>query len=246
VRISAGDLILLPHGSAHRLCDDPQTPSVSVSDLAADIPPGGEMSLPFGADGPEVEVICCAYDIAHTATPTLRGLPTLVHLPADKAEGSALPGLLASLQNESTAISPGAALIRSRLIDLVFVYALRLWLEDGQGRSASWIDAVADPSIGPVLQAVHENPGRDWTIASLAELARQSRAVFCKKFSAAVGEPPMNYVAKLRMAEAARQLAEGARMPDVAAAVGYSNEFAFAKALKRARGVSPGRVRRGG
>ena len=244
LRLGRGDLALLPHGAAHRLCDDPSTPAVTVADLAADIPPGGRIALPFGEDGPETEVICCAYDIAVTTTPILRGLPALVHVPQALSAGTALATLLDLLQSESAAACPGAALARSRLIDLVFVYALRVWLEAGHGRPTSWIDAAADPSIGPVLEAIHASPGHDWSLAALSRLAGRSRAVFAKAFRDAVGEPPMGYLARLRMAEAARRLDGGERISNVVAAVGYSNEFAFAKAFKRIRGVTPGQARR--
>ena len=244
LRLGPGDLVLLPHGAAHRLCDDPATPAVTVTDLATDVPPGGIVDLPFGEDGPETEVICCAYEIAMTAVPILRGLPALIHIPQAEIAGTALSTLLELLQTESTAARPGAALARSRLIDLVFVHALRLWLDDGRGRPKTWVDAAADPSIGPVLEAIHACPEEDWSLATLARLAGRSRAVFAKTFRDAVGEPPMGYLARLRMAEAATRLDGGARISDVSSAVGYSNEFAFAKAFKRIRGITPGQARR--
>jgi AraC-like DNA-binding protein len=45
------------------------------------------------------------------------------------------------------------------------------------------------------------------------------------------------------MTVAASLLAEGERVASVAQQVGYGNEFAFAKAFKRVRGVAPGTFR---
>jgi AraC-like DNA-binding protein len=39
-------------------------------------------------------------------------------------------------------------------------------------------------------------------------------------------------------------LEQGERIGNIAHQVGYHNEFAFAKAFKRARGVAPGQLRR--
>lgn len=46
------------------------------------------------------------------------------------------------------------------------------------------------------------------------------------------------------MTTAAELLEQGERVARVASKVGYANEFAFAKAFKRVRGVAPGEHRR--
>jgi AraC-like DNA-binding protein len=46
------------------------------------------------------------------------------------------------------------------------------------------------------------------------------------------------------MTVAADRLERGERIAAVAHLVGYDNEFAFAKAFKRVRGVAPGQLRR--
>jgi AraC-like DNA-binding protein len=46
------------------------------------------------------------------------------------------------------------------------------------------------------------------------------------------------------MTVAADRLAQGDRIAAVARKVGYDNEFAFAKAFKRVRGIAPGQHRR--
>jgi AraC-like DNA-binding protein len=46
------------------------------------------------------------------------------------------------------------------------------------------------------------------------------------------------------MTLAADLLEQGTLIATVAQQVGYDNEFAFAKAFKRVRGIAPGRLRR--
>lgn len=83
-------------------------------------------------------------------------------------------------------------------------------------------------------------PGR-W--ASLPGI-RLSRAPFARRLREAVGEAPLTYVTRWRMAVAAGLLANGARVATVAPKVGYDSEFGFAKAFKRVRGTTPGPHRR--
>jgi len=73
-----------------------------------------------------------------------------------------------------------------------------------------------------------------------------SRSAFADRFTAIVGQPPMQYRAQWRM-----QLAAGAWRPAPRKSrpspeeVGYESEAAFSRAFKRLMGVSPAAWRRG-
>ena len=72
-----------------------------------------------------------------------------------------------------------------------------------------------------------------------------SRAAFARRFSAMTGRPPLAYLTWWRMVLAGRLLrSSDASLDAVAGQVGYTSEFAFAKAFKRHFGVAPGRYRR--
>ncbi len=244
VLIAEGDLALLPHGARHVLADHPVTTPVAVEALAANLPPGGKLPLPFGPGDAACEVLCGAYDISHAAAVVLHGLPPLIHMRAAEAAGTPLAGLTRLLAAEASRQEPGGGLAQARLVDLILVEALRLWLKRSDGADRSWIGATADPAIGKVLAAIHAAPERSWSVATMAQLAGKSRAAFARRFHQATGEGPISYVTRLRMTDAARRLAAGARIAPVASAVGYGNEFAFAKAFKRHHGISPGAARR--
>ena len=58
-------------------------------------------------------------------------------------------------------------------------------------------------------------------------------------------EPPLTYLTRWRMITAARLLrADRTPLASVARHVGYTSEFAFAKAFKREYGIAPGAYRR--
>ena len=81
-------------------------------------------------------------------------------------------------------------------------------------------------------------------MASLATEAAVSRALFARRFTEVMGEPPLAYLTEWRMAEAEELLADPARsVAQVATTVGYSDAFGFSAAFKRERGVAPSTVR---
>jgi AraC-like DNA-binding protein len=87
--------------------------------------------------------------------------------------------------------------------------------------------------------------GRAWTLGALADEVAMSRSAFAARFTELVAEPPMRYVARLRMHLAQAALRQpGARIAEVAGRFGYRSEAAFSRAFKRYVGVPPGAARR--
>lgn len=247
VALGPGDVVVFPHGAAHTLGDDPVTPAVEFVDLVADLSPGERVTVPSGDSGDPTILLCGSYSFAvNGVNPLLRGLPHLLHVPASQTRGSALEAAVQLLAAEAHGVDSGSALAVDRLVDLLFVYALRAWLGQQDSASArSWFGALQDPVVGPAVRAIHDDPTHAWTVAALARRSGLSRAPFARRFRQAVGEPPLAYVTRWRMTVAADLLERGERIASVAHQVGYDNEFAFAKAFKRVRGVAPGQLRRG-
>jgi AraC-like DNA-binding protein len=73
------------------------------------------------------------------------------------------------------------------------------------------------------------------------------RSYFIRLFKKRVGVPPMRYAANLKMSAAA-DLLDNTKEPlaIVAAQVGFSDEYHFAKRFKQWSGVAPGAYRRRG
>lgn len=242
IAIGAGDVILFPHGTGHTLGDAPETPPVDVGDLPDEQVPGPLAS----GTGDATTVICGAYSFAADgANPLLSGLPQMLHVPAEHTRGGPVEAAVRLLTAEAGGTSSGTSLVVDRLVDLLFVYALRSWLDhQDAATSHSWFGALQDPVVGPAVRAIHDDPGHDWTVTALAQRSGVSRAAFARRFHQAVGEPPLNYVTRWRMNLAADLLDRGERIGGIAHQVGYDNEFAFAKAFKRVRGIAPGQYRR--
>jgi AraC family transcriptional regulator len=83
------------------------------------------------------------------------------------------------------------------------------------------------------------------TLQTVARIAGLSPYHFTRQFSARYGLTPMAQVRELRMAVAARQLADGTAptLVELALLCGFESQEGFTRAFKRAFGVSPGRYR---
>ena len=92
---------------------------------------------------------------------------------------------------------------------------------------------------------MHEKPAHPWTIDSLAREAGASRSVLAEKFTHYVGQSPIQYLAKWRMAIASNLLRRsGSSLMQIALEVGYETDAAFSRAFKREFGVPPASWRR--
>ena len=246
--LSAGDAILLPHGTAHTLKDAERTAACveDIDYLACRRPWFGE-SARFGGDGPVTALVTGHFTFSGSASrnPLLGTLPLVIHLPADAIAASPqLSGVVPLILSESAKPGPGATVVLARLADLLLIHALRYWIATA-GAEECGLHAVADPTIGAALRLIHASAAEPWTVESLASAVAMSRSAFAARFAKLVGEPPLQYLTRWRMTTAARLLASGAMsIPAVAEAVGYSSPIAFTKAFTRFMGVGPGAYRR--
>jgi len=245
VSLSAGDLALLPHGGGHTLRDAEGSPLHIIGQGECQRARGvGPIRL--GGDGARTTLVAGSFRLG-TAPSTLlfEELPRLIHVAADDPETA--PSLASAVQlliAESASTRPGATVIMSRLADILLVQALRAHIAGGECREHG-LRALADPQIGKALSLIHERPAEPWTVESLATAVALSRSGFAARFSALVGEPPLEYLARWRMTKAAQLLRES-ELPvsEVAAASGYQSEASFNRAFKRWGGSAPGAYRR--
>lgn len=168
-------------------------------------------------------------------------LPSLVHIAS--ADGRPwLDGIAQFLRIEALDNQPGAALMVSRLIDLIVIRALRTWAQIG--RTTGWLGGLADRRIAQALRALHDDPFRRWNLGELAESAGMSRSSFCERFTALVGRPPLRYHNELRLGMARAMIADQRmRIGEAGLKVGYESEAAFSRAYKAMFGRSPIRDR---
>ncbi len=213
--LRAGDLVLLPHGGT------------------ADLHAGADTVLLGGA---------LALDGAAAQVP--RRVPPVVLVCGFATREPAFAALLDAMNTEVAGARPGSCPVLRRLGEVVAAAGVRAWVESGCGTSRDWIAALHDPHLSRVIDAVHDDPGSPWTVASLARVARTSRSQFADRFRTAVGDTPARYVARVRMEHAERMLSTGVPVAVVAQRLGYDSDAGFSRAFRRHAGTAPGSWRR--
>jgi AraC-like DNA-binding protein len=245
VALSAGDLALLPHGARHALRDAEGSPLHQLGKGECQRARGvGPIRL--GGDGARTALVAGSFRLgAGSSTPLFEELPPLIHIAAD--DSVAAPSLASTVQlliAESASTSPGSTVIMSRLADILLVQAIRAHIAGNQCKEQG-LRALVDPQIGKALSLLHERPAEPWTVESLATAVALSRSGFAARFTALVGEPPLEYLARWRMTKAAQLLRESPLpLSEVAEHVGYQSEASFNRAFKRWGGSAPGAYRR--
>jgi transcriptional regulator GlxA family with amidase domain len=141
---------------------------------------------------------------------------------------------------ESGSTRAGSENVLSRLSELMFVEAIRRYVESLPSAQTGWLAGVRDPMVGNALAALHAASAEPWTVDRLAREVGASRSVLAERFTEMLGHPPMHYLAMWRMQLASRLLADGRPLSAVAEAVGYESEAAFSRAFKKLAGTAPG------
>jgi AraC-like DNA-binding protein len=201
-----------------------------------------------GGGGPDrTRIICCFLGCDERPfNPLLTALPRTIHLSG--AGGDAPNGWLVTLLSiavrESGSARAGRENILARMSELMFVEAIRRYIESLPPAQAGWLAGVRDPVVGQALAALHGQPADTWTVESLARTGGVSRSVLADRFAEIIGQPPMQYLALWRMQLASRLLLQGEQVADAAAAVGYESEAAFSRAFKKLVGEAPSAWRR--
>ncbi len=239
IELAPGDLVLLASGRQHHLASSSTEACTDIMAVLGRqaLGPGRVLKL---SDEPQTILICGAYSLdPANARAVLSLLPPVVLLRAHEAKESAVPGTLALLTQEMQGSAP-AELVTSRLVDLLLVYVLRAWAQTRPKTDVGWLSALRDPQLAGALGRVHAEPDRPWTVESLAALAGMSRAAFARRFTLAVGDSPLAYITRWRLALAARLLADTPLgLANIATRVGYTSEYAFNRAFARAYGQPP-------
>ncbi|GGO53181.1 cupin [Streptomyces lasiicapitis] len=236
-RGAALELFLVVRGTA-RIAGagcEPRTLRAGDATIACTTAPFALTSTGPGAG--ETELVSGYYELEGAVGRRLTSaLPPFLVVPA---EDECMP-IVELIAAEIAADRPGRQYVMDRMLDWLLACTLREWFDLPESRPPAWYRALGDDVVGPALRALHEDPARPWTVASLAARAQVSRAAFARRFADLVGRPPMAYVTDWRMTLAAELLTEpGATVASVAARVGYADGFGFSDAFKRTRGVTP-------
>ncbi|EFZ5149568.1 AraC family transcriptional regulator [Shigella sonnei] len=213
-----GNVVLLPHNSAHRLSH---------------------------VDNESTCIVCGTLRLQHSARYFLTSLPeTLFLAPVNHSvEYNWLREAIPFLQQESRSAMPGVDALCSQICATFFTLAVREWIAQ-VNTEKNILSLLLHPRLGAVIQQMLEMPGHAWTVESLASIAHMSRASFAQLFRDVSGTTPLAVLTKLRLQIAAQMFSrEMLPVVVIAESVGYASESSFHKAFVREFGCTPGEYR---
>jgi AraC-like DNA-binding protein len=246
---AAGDLILFPQEGRHLMGTDLHlAPMEGSAAVTPDPRSNAELfHMRHGGGGSATRFICgylaCNRSVLR---PLLEGLPRMLRIRVGEEPASALlRELLQAGVRESSAGQPGAGSVLAKLAELLFVEALRRYMASLPPQGRGWLAGVRDAQIGRALALLHGEPGKAWTVDDLAREVALSRSALAERFATLVGESPMQYLTRWRLALAAQALRSGREpIARIAERSGYESEAAFSRAFKREFGAPPATWRR--
>jgi AraC-like DNA-binding protein len=237
----AGDIVVLPYGHRHVMGSPEATDIRPIAEL---LPPPPWPSMPvcrFAGGGDNTGLVCGYLQCDELLfNAFLRRLPPLFRVrPEPGPAADWMAACVAYALTETEQPRQGRGIVMTRLPELLFVEALRLFAEQGSGKGG-WLAALKDPVAGRALGLLHADPAHGWTTEELARRAATSRSVLGERFRALLGQSPIQYLTQWRMQVAADLLrTTGLKLSEIAERCGYGSEEAFSRAFRRQLGQWP-------
>jgi AraC family transcriptional activator of mtrCDE len=245
-----GDIVLLPHGSAHVLHDGSgHKPGPTYNSQRS----AGWMLSANDGQGDRLDMLCGRFFIGPPHDRLIRNyLPTDLVVRAmdgddEEGVGSAanhLANLVGLMRMESAGDKPGSNAILNALSSALFTLTLRAASESDQAPKGL-LAVAGHPRLAPAISAMLADPTRPWNLPDLADLCGMSRATFMRHFQEKLGRSAADLLVDIRMSLAANELKKPTISTEaVAEAVGYQSVSAFRRVFADKMGMTPGEWRR--
>jgi AraC-like DNA-binding protein len=244
-RLNASDVIVFPHGDAHTMASSlgEQPKQMDAQAVLRERP----KMLHFGGGG-EATRFVCGYLVCDSRLfqPVLGALPRVVTVSLrGVAQARWLEASLQHAVEEADSPGPGAEGMLAKLSEVIVVETLRRYVAQLSPDDSGWLSGLRDRAVGKCLSLMHEKPAHPWTVDSLAREVGASRSVLAERFTHFVGQSPMQYLGRWRMALATNYLRRSSQnVASIAEEVGYESGANFSRAFRREFGVPPATWRR--
>lgn len=180
-------------------------------------------------------------ELADAASPLPALLPPFLTVTGFDAVEPAAAALALNMGLIDHTVMParqGDPVICRMMATTVLLSVIRAWAANGCAPTG-WPSLSNDPFLDRVVDAIREEPGRDWTVERLAGIGAMSRSTFAERFRSAVGRSPADYVTEVRVDAAKRMLDAGRSVSDVSRELGYASDEGFSRAFRRRTGQTP-------
>ena len=123
--------------------------------------------------------------------------------------------------------------LRAKLLELM-VYLSRAYT------TSDTTEAHALLRVGNVIGALENDFSKDWTLHDLLEIAHMSRSNLMRVFRKATGQPPIEYLVRLRIQRAMEMLHNtDLSVTEIAMEVGFNDSNYFTRQFRKINDLSP-------
>jgi AraC-like DNA-binding protein len=246
VALAAGTVIVLPRNDAHVISSGMARRPIGAGSLITPAADDGLARIVHGGGGARTRLLCGFLGSDTPHSPIFGILPGVLTLDLGEAAASGLVQssfLFAAQQLAAGGV--GSPVILGKLAELLFIEAVRRYVDSLAPNQDGWIAGMQDPLVARALGLVHGDLRRHWTTDELAGRVGLSRSAFADRFARLLGQPPMRYLTRLRLERAADRLSRTSEpIARIACDVGYESEAAFNRAFSRQYGIPPAAWRR--
>jgi len=247
-QLGPGDVVLFPRNELHLMGSDLRLPPVKISEIIR--PPeenDGLFTVHHGGEGAVTRLVCGFLGCGRIeGNPVISTLPSALVLSIRTA--GAAEWIRSTFQYAAEEIArgrPGSETVLVKLSELLFVEAVRQYVDSLPQDRTGWLAGLRDRYVGRALALFHHDITHPWTVEELGREVGLSRSALADRFTRLIGVAPMQYLANWRMQIAAQELRNShVSLAYIANKVGYDSEAAFSRAFKKAFGTAPATWRR--
>ncbi len=250
VALAQGDLLIVPHGAAHKLYCTSKTrnKALELDSVLQKSGYNGRGVLVYGGDQEDrdTQLICGHFSFEPYAKHVLmERLPPYICLKNYGEEaGKWMESTLRFIGDEAGRQRMGGDLIALKMSETIFAQAIRSFIESNE--APEWgLSGFSDDNLRLALDAFHKSPQEHWTVEGLAQAAGMSRTSFAVLFQKKMAMTPMAYVTAWRIEIAKKLLlVKKNTLTDVAEGAGYASDSAFARVFKKETSMTPARFKK--
>jgi AraC-like DNA-binding protein len=245
IRLNQGDLVFIPHGEAHVICDHLDNKVYALFQWEKKQSKSICPIRVWEGNGIEAQVLCGVYRLENSffTEMLLNQLPQHILIATSDHKSRQIRPVLQLLLNELNLDAMGGHRIIMHVLELLLIKSLRIWIHQDH-QDLGWINAARESAVSQAVATFFQRPEEQWTVASIADEVNMSRASFARDFLRVVAQPPLTFLTGLRMNLASRLLTiERETIASVCTQIGYRSEASFTRAFKKHFGSPPSRYR---
>jgi AraC-like DNA-binding protein len=247
--VDAREVVCFPHGDVHQLASSADVkPEPIATEAMVALARADEISrVTYGGGGSKTRIVCGFFAFSSTLSDRIVApLPRVLKFRVG-AESAAmlLPNAVSEARSHGErGAKPGTHAVLCKLSELLFVEAVRSYVDTLEDPADGWLVALKDRCVSAALALMHGQPQQPWTLDLLAERIGTSRSMLAERFVRLMGQAPMQYLSQWRLHLAADALASSdSATKRIASDAGFGSIAAFSRAFKREFGVPPAQWR---